>query len=79
MTKRLKFLEIFLFKMEKIPDLMTMDRSMLLEVMSAWDLSLESAFIAMSNALPICPFLSDLAQRITFDVAMQMNYYLEKV
>lgn len=65
--------------MEKIQDLMTIDRSMLLEVMSDWDLSLEKSFIEISNALPICPFLSDLAQKMTFDLPMQVNACIEKV
>jgi hypothetical protein len=76
--KHLKFLEFFFQKMET--NLTAMDNpSLLLEVMSEWDLSLEDAFINISNALPICPFLNDLAQRITFDLPMQMKAYLEKV
>ena len=58
---------------------MDIDRSMLLEIVSDWDLSLENAFISLSQLLPLCPFLSDLAQRMTFDVAMHASQYIEKV
>ena len=78
MMRHLKFLEIFL-KMEKKSDFMTMNRSMLLEDLSHCDLSLENAFIEISNALSICPFLSDLAQRLTFDLPNQIHDYVEKV
>jgi hypothetical protein len=56
-----------------------MDSSKVLEVMSEWDLSLENAFIQLADAIAITPFLNNVAQKITWDLPMHMNVYLEKV